>query len=563
MDNSAKNYATEGQGAVLVIVNSAGNYWDYSILDETIFSALRHFGIPYRMFDIGVKKLTADDLEKCVGVILGQCRLGEGLGKQQAELIANAVQEEGIGCVNFDNELEFYPPVFLEMLGIEKVNRCPFATNIIRIKTNVHYITEMQDESEFHEFDKMIAGTLVEKWRKDVEVLAEGVLGKEQLIYIRHFVPHSAFEPRNYPVVLAGKWGKGKTVQFMLNPRLWRKGIFGHARGIDDLFWRSIVWAMRKPFVAHLIPPFVTMSFDDCSGRYDFKYVDIARKYGYIPMPSLFIKEVPKSLFRKIKEDVLSSKVQYNTHALSYYELLTFDFGRGELTHEKLKENFAIDDEFWNCLGVRPSIVNRIHWGEYGVKGLRFLKERGRTFFCPVLQPGLIKANQNMNDGYGPYNLNSCYYDFLPFDKEIFAFSAFPGRYKEDFLVGTTTLLRENKFNDIEKSARSGAEILKLGLRSGFFGELCTHEQKFDVLNLDEWEAILLRINQMTKKFEKIYVGHDEIAKYLKSKCQTRLAHVDKEGHFQLAGQADVPLRVSIFTEQDGKIIRQYEETII
>jgi len=31
--------------------------------------------------------------------------------------------------------------------------------------------------------------------------LAEGILGKDQLIYIRHLAPWSAFEPRNFPLL--------------------------------------------------------------------------------------------------------------------------------------------------------------------------------------------------------------------------------------------------------------------------------------------------------------------------------------------------------------------------
>ncbi len=562
ISNEKKNIA-EGNGAVLVIVNSKGNYWDYSILEETIFSALRHFGFPYRAFDIGKAKLKASDLSNCSGIILAQSRLGKSLDDSTTELISQAIREEGIGCVNFDNELQLYKPAFLEMFGFENINRCPFATNVIRIGTNEHYITGMQDENRFYEFDKMISGTIVGKWRNDVDVLAEGILGKEQLIYIRHLVPNNAFEPRNYPILFAGRWGKGKAVQFTLNPRLWRKGFFGHARGIDDLFWRAIVWAMRKPFVAHMIPPFVTMSFDDCQGRYAFKYVNIANDYGYIPMPSLFIKEVSEKLFGKIREDMQADKAQYNTHALRYYELLTFDFGKGELSKKQLESNFAFDDEFWARVGVKPGAVNRMHWGEYGARGLPFLKERGRTFFCPALQPGLTKANQCLEDGYNPYNLNSCYYDFLPFDKDFFCFSGFPGRYREDFLVGSTALLRESETNDIEKASKAGAEIIRLGLSSGFFGELCTHEQKFDVLKLEHWEAILKRIEQMTSKLEKIYAEHAEIAEYLKSKFQTKLTWVDKDGNFKLSGKSSVGLRVSIFTEKENVIVREYKEAEI
>ena len=72
---------------------------------------------------------------------------------------------------------------------------------------------------------------MVEEWRKDVVPLAEGILGKDQLVYIRHLSPWSAFEPGNYPILFATHWGKGKAVQFTLNSRVWRNAFFGHAVG--------------------------------------------------------------------------------------------------------------------------------------------------------------------------------------------------------------------------------------------------------------------------------------------------------------------------------------------
>ena len=130
----------------------------------------------------------------------------------------------------------------------------------------------------------MVTGTIVEEWGEQVVPLAEGILGKEQLIYIRHLSPWSAYEPRNYPSCSQRDTAKGRPMQFTVNPRVWRHEFFGHAQGIDDLFWRSILWTVRKPFAANMIPPFVTLSIDDCCGRHDFAYVDVANKHHFVPL---------------------------------------------------------------------------------------------------------------------------------------------------------------------------------------------------------------------------------------------------------------------------------------
>ena len=76
-----------------------------------------------------------------------------------------------------------------------------------------HYISGLQPEGEYHEFNRMVTTVLVRAWRPGVKALAEILLGKEQLVYIRHLCPASAFEPGNYGVLFAGRWGKGKAVQ--------------------------------------------------------------------------------------------------------------------------------------------------------------------------------------------------------------------------------------------------------------------------------------------------------------------------------------------------------------
>lgn len=559
MNNNCRNEA-EGNAVLLVIIDSSANYWDHLIVDETIFSALNHFGFPYRIVDLANKRLNADELNNCAGIILAQSRICESLTNQESQLISETVQQ-GIGLVNFDNDLRLMKSALREIFGFEEINPHSFVTNVIRIKSSEHYITEMQGEGEYHHSERMVTGIIAEKWRDDVTTPVEGMLGKEQLTYIRHITPWSAFEPKNYPVLFACQWGSGRATQFALNPRMWRKGYFGHARGLDDLFWRSIIWTVRKPFATHMIPPFVTLSIDDCQGRHDFDYVDLCKKYGYKPLPSLFLKDVPSKLFPKIKQDMVEKKAQYNTHALSYYKLLTFDFGKGELSSEKLEANFKYDDEFWKQVGATPGTTNRMHWGEYGVCGLSYLKERNRMFFCPARQHGVMKADQNMDDGFHPYNLQTCYYDVLPQDPDFFAFSSSPERHSEDFLTGCTVNLRESESNDVEKAAKIGAERITKSLRDGFYAELITHEQKIGCLKLEEWDAIFSGINRLTEHLEIIYADHDEIGLYLKGKFKTHLTKsVVKNNTVEclLSGESDIPLRISVFIEKDDSIIREY-----
>jgi hypothetical protein len=553
-------HRSTGNGALLVIVNEKGSYWDRGIVDETIVVAMEHYGMPYRVLDLASERPNADALSSCAGIILAQDHLGGSLTESETALIAEAVKN-GAGLVNFDNDLQLYRAPLLEIFGFGRINPHPFATNLIRIPGNDHYITGLQSTGEYHTFERMVTATIVEEWRKGVVLLAEGILGKDQLVYIRHLSPWSAFEPRNYPILFGAHWGKGKAVQFALNPRVWRNAFFGHARGIDDLFWRSILWTVRKPFAANMIPPFVTLSVDDCSGRHDFNYADIACKHNFIPLIALFLKTVPERLFPRVKTGLQSGKVQFSTHALDYNTLLAFNFGRGECTREELKERFAFDDGWWQKVGATPGATIRSHWGEWGVKSLPFCKERGRVFFCPALQTGLRKADMCMLDGFWPFDVQTCYYDYLPDDREFFAFSALLSRHQEDFLMGCTPNLRESERTDVEKAARNAAMQISHGLRACFHAEILTHEQKFDVLTLDEWDRILHQAANQTQAYEKIFASHDQIAHYLKGKdgVWIRESHVEgSQVRCVLAGTTKTPLRLSFFHDEENSVSREY-----
>ena len=557
-----ERHASAGNGALLVVIDSGGSYWERMIVDETVLAALAHFGMPYRLLDLAEERPASEALSECAGILLAQNGLGASLTRSETGLIADAVRS-GAGLVNFDYDLRGYKGPLLEIFGFDRINPHPYATDTVRMQERDHYITELQSPGEFHTFDRMVTAIAAEKWGDSVVPLADGILGKEQLIYIRHLAPWSAFEPRNYPLVFATEWGNGRAVQFTLNSRVWRNAFYGHARGMDDLFWRSIVWTARKPFAANMIPPFVTMSWDDCEGRHDFAFADIAYSYGFKPMPSLFIANVPERLFPKIRAGMQSGEIHYNSHALDYYRLLIYNFGKGECSQAELESNFAFADAFWNQVGAWPGATLRFHWGEYGVRALPFLKERGHRFFCPALQTGLHKADMCMQDGFWPYGLQTCYYDNLPDDHDFFAFAAMLARHQEDFLTGCTPYLRENERTDVEKAAGNAALQIRHGLRAGFYAEIVTHEQKFDAVTMEEWDRILARTRTMTAGYEKIYASHDEIGHYLQGKDGVRFEQVSTDGEaarYTLAGRTSVPLRISVFRNEGDAVVREYAD---
>jgi hypothetical protein len=504
-----------GNGAYLVFWDSRLSYNSSIVINTTIISALKHFGIPFRIRDLASSPLSLEELVSTAGIILAQEGISNSLTNQEVRLIEQAVKNQGTGLVNFDSFLWNNTNSIRKLVGITAINPDPGLIFTLRTGLTHHYINTLQDPGELHTCKRAVNCALVEQLEDDVDVHAQGFLNKDSLVMLRHIVPYGGYEPGNYPMLISRQYGSGKVVQFLWNPRLWLTEFFGRTAGLDDLFFRSIIWAARKPFAADVIPPFVTMSFDDCCGRFDFGYIDAARKYGFKPMPSLFLDRIPQRLFPKIKAGTQSGSVLFNTHAFDYYKLLTFDFGRGELPDNLLKENFAAEKAWWDKVGVGQPKTIRFHWGEYGMKALPFLKQTGRCYLNPAFQPGNMKVNVLSSYGMMPYNLQSYYYDYLPDDPDYYTFASYLARSKEDFLSGETPFLGESATFDPIRTAQSTVTYIRASFRSGFFADLLTHEQKFDGLRLDEWDQLLKEVRTRADRLNPRYVSHDDIGEYL------------------------------------------------
>ncbi len=66
----------------------------------------------------------------------------------------------------------------------------------------------------------------------------------------------------NSPLVLATQTGGGRAVDFTTYEFM-HPDRFGFMMGIDDLIWRSMVWAARKPFILRGYPRFYAPQMDD------------------------------------------------------------------------------------------------------------------------------------------------------------------------------------------------------------------------------------------------------------------------------------------------------------
>jgi hypothetical protein len=531
------------------------------ILDRTVLAALDHFGMPFEVFDLSAGTLDEEALLGHSAVVLGQGGLGRRLSEKLGGAIRAAV-EMGVGLVNFDGMLGDYPASYQRMLGIEMPAAARAAA--IRIASSTHPATRIYDaDQEFRLLRPVVAAGLSRLPR------GEMLLRTEQ----------------GLPAAFALAQGKGRIVQFTLSPRFWLPDYFGHAHGLDGLFWRCLAWAARKPFVMLAMPPFVTARIDDASGsgsRYlvsqdsaaaSFRYIDGLNKFGYIPNVGLFTDDITREDGLVLKRKFDRGLAEFSGHAWTnekhIYNRRILDKPAAspvEFSPAELRQAFAKLDGQFAGWGIKPSRTVNSHFFNPGLNSLPFLKERGETF---LMFAGKFGRNYSDPTAYTwnpkPYGHPGFTFDYMPDDPAFFNVEAHPyvvsasGRISDgdiDILWGNTTFVRESAKNDLSAAARKGAYGIGLGLDGLFFGCLFTHEQRIARLTVNQWETILADIDQATLRWKRIFKSYDHIAEYAKSRYDSRLTEAGYDPttgqiRIRVVGKATLPLSVYVFAVEN------------
>ena len=555
MDDKWLALQAEGNGAVLLLVSSSDTS-AYQQLEETVLRAFGHLGIPYRLCDIDQGCPPVEELLRCACVVLGQSGLGTRLSSAGASSVCAAVKQ-GVGLVCLDGSLASDPNPCAEMLKLQASDP-PKRCSVIKTVQLDHYITGTRAMD-----DDITLDNPMEVWP------AAGLPGTILL-------QSDSAEP----IVIAGSCGRGRTVLFTSSVQLWTKDVLGHASGLDDVFWKSIVWAARKPFAIYALPPFATALVDDCSGSYNhFRYVDVMNRYGWIPHLEVYLEDIDRVMHDEDYADSKKMKTLYDggwaefgVHGFTYDNLVWFDHkGRKSLSDEQLRENFKRYDAYLKQWGITPSRMENFHFGEVGINALPFLKERGIEFASMVLPFDTawfdVPKKKPPFKIPGPYHYRGYYLAPLPEDEHFFIVRSFlePKDFattevsvKGDFLWDHTIFWDESPCTDIEAAAQVATLQVRRGIDARFFGITVAHEQRVALVRMDEWEEIYARINAGLKKYDLIYRPWSDICAYARSRHNTRISsvNVNREAgtvHCTFTGRADVSTSLEVYiNDEDG-----------
>lgn len=556
-------HSVEGNGVALLLV-SRSDEEGYVRVGPAMLSALNHLGIPYRIRDLDDGPLSVSELAGHACVILGQDRLGAKLGHAGAESLRDAVRK-GVGLVCFDGRLDGYAAPFHELFAIQP-GRTPLAESCFKTASVDHFITGTREL-----VDDVCSDSPVDVWPIDTDAAA--FAGQ---VLLR--------TDAGQPMVIATNAGRGRAVLFTTSVGLWMKDAVGHAWGLDDVFWKSIVWAARKPFAIYPMPPFATALVDDCSGSYNhFRYLDTMNRHGWLPHVEIYLEDIDRVMHdetyrdsQKIKSLYDAGLAEFGVHGLTYDKLMWFDHAnRTPLPDDVLRKNFEFYDECMAKWGIKPSRVENMHFGEIGRNALPFLKERGIECLSMALpfDTGWFDVPEKTPPFQppGPYHLRGHYLGELPEDEYFFLtrsifepkdFSTTAVARRADYLWDNTIFWDESPRTNIERAAQTVVLQVRRGIDSRFFGLNVTHEQRVAVVRMDEWDEIWDRVDAGLRKYALIHRPWEYIFDYARSRHHTTLSAVQTGGdngdiHCNLTGQTFLTTMLEIYTDDgDGVACR-------
>jgi hypothetical protein len=553
-----------GNLAVVAVVDSSQPEFTFQF--ESAFTALAHFGIPFRVLDLAASPVTDAVVADCRAVLVFQEHLGPrlGAGGQAAVL---RVAESGTGLVSFDADLGGYGEPWLRAAGLAGAGRggevLVGGTPELAVRDNGHPVTWYQDGEPRKRLKVPVPTALMRPVAPDVTVLLEDGDGA--------------------PMLVARPFGRGRMVQWLASPKLWLRQYFGHTFGLDDVWLRTITWAARKPFVMKAMPPFVRLRFDDCQGLWrdgrDLAFVDALNERGHVPSLAFCLRAVTADGAERINTLYKNGHAELAPHTLAPGTSLFWGDQDGEYSAERFKELFREIDDTCARLGVRPSRILSDHdhgWSRNAIPGL---VARGITYKMNITMPGEPWEAPHLDWRPAPYGSMDYALDALPAPADAFfaVFNHYPpafeaarayldadhflyhrpggyGPYKWDMLNGLTRG-PAGAANQVEAMAGRLAEHTRLGLDAGFFGGSITHSHFVQHLALDEWREILRRADALMPRHRYECAPYDHIADYAWSKVHTVVVAAEEsrgEVTIELGGEARVPLRLWVLADADG-----------
>lgn len=541
---------------------------------EYLIPYLDHFGMPYHILDLG-ESAFPENMQDHALIVIGHPGISEGIDKNQLVRQVRLAAKKGTGIVTFDPGISLYnEPSTIAVATFDRVV----------IKTASHFITTSHPENDTLKFYNSLSVNF------PVNLMAFPLI-----------------ENSDNPLLMLEDTDNGKLVIWTSMDWM-HSNIFGPVKGLDDCLWKSFVWAARKPFVIHALPPVVTMRVDDVAARgglWDespLYWVKTANKYGFRPWLGLFIYNLNPDAIDELRSYLMNGQATAFPHAFgrpnridritessfyyypdaialradSYDEFIYYDHHNAGPWKDKeaLHGLNAVIDwyDMHQPLPVSSCLIP--HWYEMGNNCARFVKEKwGAEFSCFPKIPNRPYADSVEWLVSGPYRLyekpgsstawtrpggqRPVYYaDFINVDGEIF--------------FNCLTEIRDDAGyewapdNDVEATVGRGVRQLERAMNSLALAVLFTHETDYIYrIRPENWDSEMKQISEGIAEYQPRYMLLDDAMQLVKTYHTSRLESVlydSSNGSVDVnfTGYSEASSSVTLFNEKEDRIISEY-----
>jgi len=518
--------ATPGNRGALLAMDSTDEMACH-VADVAVLALLHHMGLPYYAADVAVE---APPAKPEVGaLILAQDGIGSHLPEAWLEMVRGAA-EAGLGLVSFDGRPDLWPAELQECFGLQSA-AAPVEVEHVGDLAPASWVSALRRE-----------GTA---WPLQCPVpVARATLAPGAAPLLGSAAGPTAWLYEG-PAHRAAGWAASSV--------LWCPDYLGHAAGLDDLCWRSIVWAMPKPVLLHCFPPQLTVRVGGATGADGFAWVEAFTRHGLVPEVGLLTDEVPPAAWRQARRLQDEGRARFTPEALAAQRLLyagdhTAQYPAdhvpalpdGELARrlDRAQAQFA-------RAGLPLGPVATPRFQEYGSNVPDELLRRGQDSISTPFLPNETLERDHEDWAPQPYGHSRFLADFLPDFPDMLAF--WPGvRQVQPTL-------------DPEELSRG----LALALDSLFWACLAVEERDLVTLGAQGVDELRETVLAGLGRREWLPASLEQVAHYARAKATLDLtsAAVSRDGRelrWALSAPAPSPLSLSLFTEPQGEVVREY-----
>ena len=370
-------------------------------------------------------------------------------------------------------------------------------------------------------------------------------------------------ETGSQPFLAVTSYGQGRAVQWgtydWMSPT-----VKGPLYGLDDLVWRSIVWAARKPFVMQGLPPFVTMRVDDESGP--FWWLHIANEFGLKPWAGLFFHNIDETEAADLSALVNAGQATAAIHAFNggfFY----FNHSGTDWPDATIADYYAEGTQWHLDNNIPISKFVLPHYYEFGTNAFQGLADWGVEFVGTMMEPGNgYGAPWIMNGPYRLYETGGSswagplyYADFM----DVPGHPEFNGQF-----FNCVTEIRDDAgyewypSSDVQGTIGRGTRQTKRALDSMALATLFTHGYFMGGITQEQWRASLQGITDNLAPYNPIYVTMDYACQYVRAMHTSSINDsmydpISGQITTTLNGNTDMPTMFYLFTQENGAIANQ------